>query len=186
MSINGLTVEQDRHSLPFVPLEREMLAYNAAPMVSVEVWPVLETGAGRNDENKVRNIGIKGHLFVTSQRLIFLNKDHTQTVQNLVILFRQLTLPREQDSPITLVMPWFGANSLKLEFRVLPEQMLNNGPWLDSSFTWRCEITLERRSGAVRDLFQLKDVINGALASNASSGGLSEHQDEEALPEYTP
>ncbi|CEP60471.1 uncharacterized protein LALA0_S01e11628g [Lachancea lanzarotensis] len=186
MSINGLTVEEDRRSLPFVPLEREMIAYNAAPVVSIKVWPVLEAGAGRNDDNKVRKIGVKGRLFVTSQRLIFLSNEHTKPVQNLVILFRQLTLPRHQDSPITLVMPWFGANSLKFEFRVLPEQILNNGPLLDSSYTWRCEITLEQRSSAVRDIFQLKDVINSALASNASSGSLSEHQEEETLPEYAP
>ncbi|SCU84523.1 LAFA_0D10418g1_1 [Lachancea sp. 'fantastica'] len=186
MSINGLTVGDNGYSVPFLPLDMEIIAYNAAPVVKMKVWPVSETDARRNDKKIIR---LEGRLFVTSQRLIFFNDDrNSQDIRNLVILFRQLTLSKEKDSPIDLIMPWFGANSLKFEFRILLEQVLNNGPWLDSSYTWRCELTLEKQSRAVRDIFQLHDVINGALASNSvrSPPGHGGDEEEEGLPKYAP
>ncbi|SCU92861.1 LAME_0F01794g1_1 [Lachancea meyersii CBS 8951] len=184
MSINGLTLQSGIGALPFVPLNQEMMAFKAAPVVDVKLWPV-SAGAKSEIFGNNKNIRFKGHLFVTSQRLLFLNSDESNAVHNLVILHRQLTLAKEEVSPIALVMPWFGTNSLVFEFKILPEQSLNNGPWLDNAYTWRCELTLEKRSRDVSDLFQLHDSIKSALASNAV-GARAEEEEEEPLPEYVP
>ncbi|SCV05894.1 LANO_0H17524g1_1 [Lachancea nothofagi CBS 11611] len=181
MSVNGLTLQNSAGSLPFVPLGDEVVS-GPTPVVKVRLWPVTEDRKPLR-KSSTPDLEFPGRLFITSQRLVFLNSTNTHAVRNLVILYRQLTLSGTEQTPIGFGMPWFGPNYLKFSFNVLPEQSLHNGPWLDPIHAWQCELTLQNGSGPIRDLFQLHDLINAVMASSRTS---VPPEDDEQLPQYTP
>ncbi|SCU93831.1 LADA_0G05116g1_1 [Lachancea dasiensis] len=192
MSVNGLTFHNEANSpLPFIPLDSEQIISPPNLAVRAKMEPVLKGQKSvRKSSNETHSIILEGRMFVTSQRLVFLNANCNasgsgSSVRDMVVLFRQLKLSADQESPIALSMPWFGSNSVTFQFKILPEQSSHNDPWLDPSLVWQCSLTLERGSGPVRDIFRLHDMITGSLAIGFSTSDRPE-QDREPLPQYTP
>ncbi|CUS20319.1 LAQU0S01e03928g1_1 [Lachancea quebecensis] len=183
MSINSLTV-QDNSELPFLPLDGESVPYRAV-LASTTWYPLMgpELKPNKKYEGAVR---MSFKLFVTSRRLVFVNcsQDAEQQIENIVVLYRQLVLPAGVSQPLTLEMPWIGPNYLRFAFRVLPEQANQNGQWLNSVYTWFCDVALEKGTPPLKDIFRLHDAIRQTLVDSNSADHVA--RQEEPLPLYTP
>lgn len=183
MSINSLTL-QSNGALPFLPLDGETVVSN--PVIISTNWYPLEKGSLSQAKSSYEgSIKMKCMLFVTSQRLIFINCNPAHSLKNAVVLYRQVMPQASGEGPISLTMPYFGSNYLKLAFKILPEQAETNGQWLNFMYTWLCEIYLEKGAQSIKDIFQLHDAIKFAIISRGQSDN-EVPADDEALPRYSP
>ncbi|SCU78179.1 LAMI_0A03730g1_1 [Lachancea mirantina] len=193
MSINGL-ITRESPTAPFVPLEGEK-SKGYCPTSILQLFPLGPNGkAVRNYEHAMT---LKGRLFVTSLRVVFVSEKTSQdekapkgspgSIDNVAILYRQMTFQGRDDVPPHLVMPWLGSNYVSFKFNILPEQIEGNRNWLNFMYTWEANAYVEGNRSGLRDIFVLHSTLKEAITDHLTSQNAGQPtEDVEPLPFYEP